>query len=56
MNDVPFKILFRFVNTDGSVEGQIFLGEDDVLKGDLTPAMDIFSAGYVNLINLLTVS
>lgn len=37
--------IFRFVKTSAELNNQLLPSEDHVKKGELTPAMDIFSAG-----------
>lgn len=36
---------FSFVKTSAELSNQLLPSEDHVKKGELTPAMDIFSAG-----------
>lgn len=38
-------IFFRFVKTSSELINQLLPSEDHVKRGELTPAMDIFSAG-----------
>lgn len=53
--NININHFLRFVKTLGSDSGsQLLLAEENMKKEDLTPAMDIFSAGFVIFLFYLT--